>query len=158
MQRTLAKTTQHRGDGAVRVLPADYPPPRTAEPDDIINLPEVARHVLDIVFADGDDVPSHRGLVWAGVRYGISRALLGQPRNVVDEELALLQLAAEQRINRLISDEQQRTRALALLERSVELARRAARLGCEREALRDEGRWDAELQRVLRASPFVSAA
>lgn len=140
-----------------RVLPADIAPFRTPDSEDIVNLPEVARQVLAIVFADGDDVPSHRVLVWTSVRYGVSRRLLGQPSSIVEEELKLLRLAAEQRIRRTVTDGDDRARALLMLDRSLAIADQAARLGFDRDALRERGRWDAELQRVLRASPFVMA-
>lgn len=149
---------ERRSVDNLRVLPADLPPARTVDADEIVSLPEVARHVLDIVLTDADHVPSHRSLVWAGVRYGVSRSVLGQARTVVDEEMALLRLAAEQRIRRTVTDVEHRERALMLLDRSIDVADMAARLGFDREALRARGRWDAELQRVLRTSPFVSAA
>lgn len=149
---------KRRREDLPRALPADISPFRTADSDDIVNLPEVARYVLDIVFTNGDNVPSHRSLVWSCVRYGVSRYLLGQPSSAIDEELALLKLATEQRIRRTFTVESERDRALVMLDRSLAVADKAARLGWNREALRENGRWDAELQRVLRSSPFVTAA
>lgn len=149
---------KRRREDFPRALPADISPSRTADSDDIVNLPEVARYLLDIVFTNDTDVPSHRSLVWSCVRYGVSRYLLGQPCSVIDEEFALLRLATEQRIRRSFTVDPERQRALVMLDRCLAIADKAARLGCNREALREKGRWDAELQRVLRASPFVSAA
>lgn len=149
--------SERRADANLRIVPADLPH-RAVETEDLVSLPELARHVLDIVLADGDTVPSHRVLVWAAVRYGVSRNLVGQACSVVDEEMALLRLAASQRIRRTVTDTASRERVLSLLDRSMVITERAAMLGFNRESLRVRGRWDAELQSVLRSSPFVSAA
>lgn len=155
---SISTPVARRSGDTLRASPADAPPGISVDADDIVSLPEVARHVLDIVFADAENVPSHRSLIWVCVRFGVSRHLLGQPERMIDEDLALLELAADQRVRRTVTDDAQRERALILLDRSIEIAVRAAKLGFDREALRARGRWDAELQRVLRTSPFVSAA
>lgn len=154
---TTTPQGERRADANLRIVSSDLPP-RTVESEDLVSLPELARHVLDIVLADGDTVPSHRVLVWAAVRYGVSRNVVGQPSSAIDEEMALLRLAASQRIRRTVSEDASRERVLSLLERSAAIAQRAAMLGFNRESLRARGRWDAELQSVLRSSPFVSAA
>lgn len=139
-----------------RPLAADLPISRAdALDDDVVHLPEVARYLLDIVFVDPTrTTPSHRGLTWAAVRYGVSRRNLGQPLRTIDDEMNLLRTAAEQRIRRAVSDDEHRDQSLDLLGRAVEVATQAARLGYERDALRTAGRWDAELQRALKQHPF----
>ncbi len=148
-----------RSAAVERPRAADLPTSSLADmlEDDVVHLPEVARYLLDIVFVDHERTPSHRGLTWAAVRYGVSRRHLGQPARTIDDEMALLGTAAEQRIRRAVSDPEQREQSLLLLTRAVDVALQAARLGYERDALRHAGRWDAELQRTLKQHPFGPA-
>lgn len=151
ISETLAGAATARPDR----LPADGFVPLAPADDTLVHLPEVGRHVLDLVFAaPAATPPSHRGLVWAAVRYGMARMQLGIGTDGVRDELELLRLASANRIERSISEPAQREQLLATLAQVMDLAHECAMLGRERESLQARGRWDAELQRALRASPF----